>query len=68
MAIVTIHSDFGAQVVFALAAPILKLEPPKIKCITVFSFTSICHKVMGLDAMILVFWFTLLFHPHQEAL
>ena len=33
------------------------LEPPphpKIKSLTVFP--SICHKVMGLDAMILVFW------------
>ena len=41
---------------------------------------TICHEVMGLDAMILVFWmlrflvffsnqlFTLLFHLHQEAL
>ena len=36
---------------------------------------SICHEVMGLDAMILVFWklsfkptFTLLFHFHQGAL
>ena len=32
------------------------LEPPKIKSITVFIiFPSICHEVMGLDAMILVF-------------
>ena len=30
------------------------LEPPKIKLATVPS--SICHEVMGLDAMILVFW------------
>ena len=30
------------------------LEPPKIKSATVFP--SICHEVMGLDAMILVFW------------
>ena len=29
------------------------LEPPKIKSATVYP--SICHKVMGLDAMILVF-------------
>ena len=35
----------------------------------------ICHEVMGLDAMILVFWmlnfkptFSLIFHFHQEAL
>ena len=46
------------------------LEPPKMKSITVSP--SICHEVMGLDAMILVFWmlsfkptfFTLLFHFH----
>ena len=32
------------------------LEPPKIKSVTVFIVsTSICHGVMGLDAMILVF-------------
>ena len=30
------------------------LEPPKIKSATVSP--SICHEVMGLDAMILVFW------------
>ena len=50
------------------------LEPPKIKSATVSP--SISHEVLGLDAMILVFWmlsftanfFTLLFHFHQEAL
>ena len=32
------------------------LEPPKIKSLTVFIISpSICHEVMGLDAMILVF-------------
>ena len=32
------------------------LEPPKIKSLTVSIVSpSICHKVMGLDAMILVF-------------
>ena len=53
------------------------LEPKKMKSVPVFiSPTSICLKVMGPDAMILVFWalsfkptfFTLLFHPDQEAL
>ena len=48
------------------------LEPPKIKFVTVFIVSpSICHEVMGPDAMIFVFWmlsfFTLLFHFHQEA-
>ena len=33
------------------------LEPMKIKSVTVSTFSpSICHEVMGLDAMILVFW------------
>ena len=33
------------------------LEPPKIKFLTVFIVSpSICHEVMGPDAMILVFW------------
>ena len=33
------------------------LEPKKIKSVTVSTFyPSICHEVMGLDAMILVFW------------
>ena len=32
------------------------LEPPKIKSVTVYIVSpSICHEVMGLDAMILVF-------------
>ena len=52
------------------------LEPKKIKSVTVpICLLSICYEVMGLDAMILVFWmmsfkptFSLLFHLHQEAL
>jgi len=53
------------------------LEPRKIKSVTVSVVSpSICHEVMGLDAMIFVVWmlsfkpafFTLLFHLHQEAL
>ena len=33
------------------------VEPKKIKSVTVYIFPpSICHEVMGLDAMILVFW------------
>ena len=52
------------------------LEPKEIKSLTVSIVSpSICHEVMGPDAMILVFWtlsfkptfFTLLFHFHQEA-
>ena len=50
------------------------LEPKKIKSITVSTFSpAICHEVMGVDALIFVFWmlsfkpafFTLLFHPCQ---
>ena len=50
------------------------LEPKKINSATVSTVSpSICHEVMGPDAMILVFWmlsfkptfFTLLFHFHQ---
>ena len=51
------------------------LEPKKIKSLTVSIVSpSICHEVMGPDAMILVFWmlsfkpifFTLPFHFHQR--
>ena len=58
MVSVTICSDFEAQ------------ENKICHC---FHFSpSIFHKVMGPDAMILIFWmlsfFTLLFHLHQKAL
>ena len=50
------------------------LEPKKIKSVTVSTFSSsICHKVMGLDAMILAFLmlslsqpFHSLFHPRKR--
>ena len=33
------------------------LEPPKIKSVTISTFSpSIYHEMMGLDGMILVFW------------
>ena len=53
------------------------LQPKKIKSVTVSTVSpSICHEVMGPDALILIFWmlsfkpffFTLLFQLHQEAL
>ena len=58
-----------------LQSPVI-LEARKVKSLTVFTVSpSICHEVMGLDAMILVFLmlsfkptFTLLIHFHQEAL
>ena len=51
-------------------------EPPKIKSVTVSIVPpSICHEVLGLDAMILVFWmlsfkpiFSLFSYFLQEAL
>ena len=52
------------------------LEPKRIKLVIVSTFPpSICHEVMGPDAMILAFlmsfkssFFTLLCHSHQEVL
>ena len=54
----------------------VNLEPKKIKSVTASTFPpSICCKVMEPDAVVLVFLilsfkqlFTLLFHPHEEAL
>ena len=61
--LLTICSDFGAQ------------ENKICHCSHNRKTPSICHEVMGLDAMILVFnaelqasFVTLLFYPHQEAL
>jgi len=63
VAAVTIHSNFGAR------------ENKVYHCFQFFP--SICHEVMGLDVMILVFWmlnfkpvffFTLVFNFHQVAL
>ena len=53
------------------------LEAKKTKSVTASTFSpSICHEVMGLVDMILIFinvefqarFFAFLFHPHQEAL
>ena len=52
------------------------LEPKKRELVTVSTFSpSICHEVMGPDAVILLLWmlsfkpaFSFLFHLHQEAL
>ena len=51
------------------------LEFKKIKSVTASNFPpSVCHEIIGLDAVILVFLmlssktaFSLFFHPHQEA-
>ena len=63
MTAVTVHNAFGTQ-------------ENKICPVTASNFSAaFSHEVMGLDAMILVFWmltfksdFSLLFHPHQETL
>ena len=56
---------------------VMILEPQKIKSATVYTvFPSICHEVMGLDAMVFNFlnadfkasFFTLFFYFHQKAL
>ena len=53
------------------------LKPNKIKSFTVCNFSpSVCHYVMGPDAMVLIFWklsfwasfYILLFHLHEETL
>ena len=54
--------------------PTVILEPKKRKSVTASTFSpSICLEVMGLDAMILVFWmlsskpaFSFLFHPQES--
>ena len=45
------------------------LEPKKIKFVTISTFSpSICHEVMGLDAMVLVFWMLILKLPFHTPL
>ena len=46
----------GPLISWLQSASAVILEPKKIKSVTVSTFSlSICHEVMGLDAMILVF-------------
>jgi len=51
------RSKHGLEEISWLQSPsVVILEPKKIKSVSVFTFSpSICHDVMGLDAMILVF-------------
>ena len=51
MAAVTVHSDFGAQ---ENKVSFYSIHLTVIKTASIVS-PSICHEVMGLDAMILVF-------------
>ena len=63
---VLFHMLFGFGIAFVQGASVLLLwqrssavilEPQKVKPVTVCLFPpSICHEVMGPDAMILVFW------------
>ena len=73
--VITFHPRSKCLLISWLQSPsAVILEPQKIKSATVSP--SICHEVIGPDAMILVFWMlnfkptfsTLLFHFHQEAL
>ena len=48
----------GLLISWLQSPPAVILEPPKIKSDTVFTVSpSICHEVMGPDAMILLFCF-----------
>ena len=51
------RSNHGLEEISWLKSPsVVILEPKKIKSVSVFTFSpSICHDVMGVDAMILVF-------------
>ena len=47
----------GLLISWLQSPSVVILEPKKTKSVTVsIVFPSICHEVMGLDAMILVFW------------
>ena len=70
------YSQLSQAILWLQSPSAVILETKKIKsCMVSIVSTSICHEVMGLDAMILVFpmWrfsqsFTFHFHFHQEAL
>ena len=76
--VITFHPVSKCLLISWLKSPFaVILEPKKIKSVTISTFSpSICHEVMGPDAMIFVFlnaefqasFFTLLFHSHQEDL
>ena len=47
----------GLLILWLQSLSVVILEPKKIKSVTVsIVFPSICHEVMGPDAMIFVFW------------
>ena len=56
--VITVLSRSKCLLISRLQSPsAVILEPPKRKSLTVSTvFPSMCHEVMGLDAMILVFW------------
>ena len=46
----------GTSIFYAKPSAVI-LQPKKIKSITISTFSSICHEVIGSDPMILVFFF-----------
>ena len=57
LVITYLRRNKGLLISWLQSPPTVILEPPKIKSLTVsIASPSICHEVMGLDAMILVFW------------
>ena len=75
--VITFHPRSQCLLISWLQSPSAVIfELKKRKSVTISAFSpSICHKVMGLDPLIIVFsilsfkrgFFTLLFHFHQEA-
>ena len=55
--VITFHPRYKCLLISWLQSPSAEiLEPPKIKSATLSTVSpSICHEVMGLDAMILIF-------------
>ena len=50
------HKSFPTPQFKRINSSALTLEPKEIKSVTDSNFSPICYEVMGLDAMILVFW------------
>ena len=75
--IASLPSSKRLLILWLQSPPAVISEPKKIKSVTVSTFSpSICHEVMGPDAVIFIFWMfsfkpaflTLFFHLHQETL
>ena len=77
LVITSLPRSKGLLISWLQSPPVVIFEPPQNKvCHYFHCFPSICHEVIGPDAMILVFWMmnfkptfsTLLFHFHRKAL